>query len=172
MYLLGYSLGALVFVSAYRKNESLQIPRRAVFLAPAFALHRRSALLKLVLPYLTRIPSFAPKDMRAHEAGLPAKAYQALFELVDNLHDSWPQGLLQMPSLVIIDPKDELVRYQGIKELVKAKKLGRMKVEPVRLKCKKKQSFHHLISSPKYLSDEEWQNLTGLILDFLSEVEG
>lgn len=117
---LGYSLGALVHVLGLASGRPPVNPfKRQVLLAPALRTRRRT---RLVLAFRAFgpgfvVPSFAPPELRAH-AGTSVAAYEALFACeaaVAALPDPAP---LHRPTLVLIDPRDELVSERGVQEWI------------------------------------------------------
>ena len=88
------------------------------------------------------VPSVSPTYYRANRAS-PSSAYLALFEGIERLHASDMQQM-NVPTLVFMDERDELVSYSGVKSIVNGLSSWRLytvhKSEPA-AGC----VFHHLV---------------------------
>jgi hypothetical protein len=107
---LGFSLGALVHAHAMACRDEAPPPFAAqLLLAPAIRLRPRSraVLLFRALGRRFLVPSLAPAAVRSHGATSVA-AYEALFHLVSSLDAPRHPERLRLPTLVLIDPGDEL----------------------------------------------------------------
>lgn len=89
--------------------------QRMVLLAPAITLRWYASLLRLgrYFPNLEFV-SFTPKEYRAHDATTGA-AYAALFAGGDSLQKA-EGSTLNVPTLVIMDPRDRTVSIDGIRD--------------------------------------------------------
>lgn len=156
----GYSLGAaagLDYLSS-QKNPS-QLVSKMVLFAPAIDVRASSHLVKasFVLGNSFVIPSFSPECYRA-QSGTTVAAYKGLFDIVDHLKAK-SLSSLNINTTIFIDPKDELVSYSGIKDLIKDQKLNNWKVIAVsNNKATIDTPYHHLIIDPESLGKEQWTN--------------
>jgi len=107
---LGFSLGALVhaYAMACRDDEPPPFARQ-LLLAPAIRVRPRSraVLLFAALGRRFLVPSIAPAAVRSH-SGTSVAAYSALFHLESSLDTPRHPERLRVPTLVLIDPADEL----------------------------------------------------------------
>jgi esterase/lipase len=106
--LAAYSLGGALAMDMLANNPGLKVDQSILF-APAIEVKATSHLIKFFelfgKDYI--VPSFCPEDFRA-ERGTSVAAYLALFKAIDHLHKG-DLKLLNIPTLVFIDKKDELV---------------------------------------------------------------
>jgi hypothetical protein len=113
---LGYSLGALIHVYGLATGQLDENPfARQVLLAPALRIRRASRLVLIFRPLGRRftVPSFAPADVRSHD-GTSMAAYETLFGIEAALTQLEAPHRLKIPTLVIMDPGDELVSQTRI----------------------------------------------------------
>jgi hypothetical protein len=113
---LGYSLGALIHIYGLATGQLEGNPfARQVLLAPALRVRRTSRLVLIFRPLGRRftVPSFAPADVRSH-GGTSMAAYETLFGIEAALTQLEAPHRLKIPTLVIMDPGDELVSQTRI----------------------------------------------------------
>lgn len=168
LFLVGYSLGALLSLELLSGSETVQFERRILF-APALSFKWYSHFIKALYIFGPKfvVESWNPSDYRA-EKGSSMGAYQALFTSQKNLLVSDLQKI-NRPTLVIMDPQDELVSYQGIKEIVEQRKLDQWKfLEVHNRQSTLKGKFHHLIIDQESLGKEQWEKLVERMGKFLS----
>lgn len=126
LYFVGFSLGALVHVHELVAAEPL--PRgfdRQVLLAPAIRIHPRSRLVRLfrVLGSRFLVPSLAPMPVRSHR-GTSVAAYEALFRYESALAGVQQPERLRLPTLVLMDARDELVSADRLRTWIATHDLG------------------------------------------------
>jgi alpha-beta hydrolase superfamily lysophospholipase len=170
LYFLGYSLGALLAQSMILLNQSGPAFDKQVLLAPAMAIRSRAYLLRLFFPLSTQIklPSFTPKAYRAN-AALPLLIYKILFAEERKLWSARFKGL-NIPTLVIIDPKDELISYRKLIQLTSMFKLTRYQILELKKELKhKKDDYHHLILSEETMSAANWQKVAKAMGHFFTD---
>ncbi len=172
--LVGYSLGALIGVDLLCDPERMVSYDAMILFAPALktrwfarALRGLSGFPRLV------IPSFAPPCTVANR-GTPIAAYNALFESIARLRRR-PMAKANVPTLIFIDPKDELVSYRGLVALRDREGLDRWEIQ--RLKrplARGEPDYHHLIVAKQRLGPEAWGRVSARIARFLEclEAEG
>lgn len=175
LHFVGYSLGALMnldLMNTYRKNE-IHYDRMVLFAPPAalrirgYFFHFFGALGILGPDFV--IPSLAHPEYRANPRGTPVAAYQALF---DSLHQIKKYGLQKSnaPTLVLIDPKDELVNPTRLESLIRKNHLTHwqvMKVTKLAPEMKKK-NYHHLIIDEMSLGVSKWRDVQGAMISHLT----
>ncbi|MDR0409828.1 MAG: alpha/beta fold hydrolase [Spirochaetaceae bacterium] len=171
LYLVGFSLGALVF--EVLMNEGV-VFEKAVLFSPAVAIKTlvRGVLLLGFPPFTLPgggqiIASKSPVEYRAG-AGVSLAAYKALFELEKRLAaDSFAKN--NIPTLVFIDPLDELVSYTKLKRLISKFNLSNWRQRSVYSKGGRvRPAYRHLIIDGVCLSEKEWAAVRRDMLDFLS----
>ena len=167
LYLVAFSLGALVALESTgaqveaARAGSLAAFDRAVLLAPAIALRPRVRLIELLgaLGPGFVVPSAAPEPYRANP-GTTNAAYRALFDLESSLRD---RGLAHAaaPTLVLIDPEDELVSYQGLRRLIADEGLARWSlIEVSNAGSDLEDKRHHLIVDAAAVGEVQWRQMT------------
>jgi esterase/lipase len=165
---IAFSHGALYLQIWLEKNLEYR-PMKQVLLAPALFIHRQKIIEKLLkfLPTFFVIKSLSPKAFRRYQI-LSAWEYNILV-----------QGMLiyqkikkpfKIPTMVLIDPKDELVDAAKLKaELEKMNPDFRLQLFE-RNYLKKGLGQHHILFHPEYFNEEDWFQFTSQIKDFFLDV--
>jgi len=120
---LGYSLGALLGLDAMAGDPTLRF-ERLILVAPAVGLKIPPFLLKVLGAILGKtfmIGSQNLKDYRA-QPGTSLAAYAALASSHRSLPSNCPESF-RIPTLVMIDPKDEFVSLKKLRKWIKNKDL-------------------------------------------------
>jgi hypothetical protein len=123
---LGYSLGALVHIYGLGTGQLERNPFvRQVLLAPAVRLRRTSRLVLMFQPLGRRfvLPSFARREIRSYRA-TSVGAYMALLGLESDVSVLVEPDRVKIPTLVLMDPGDELVSYGRLREWIEANGLS------------------------------------------------
>jgi esterase/lipase len=168
LYFLGYSLGALLgqtmIASTYGRNAF----HKQVLVAPAIAVRSRSYLLKLLILFNSQLtlPSYNPKEYRMNDR-LPLTVYQLLFteerKFLESISD-----VVHIPTLIIIDPKDELISYQKIQAMIMKQQLSNFRlVELDDNRSDRKVKYHHLILDESSMGTKNWLLATNEMKRFL-----
>jgi tRNA A-37 threonylcarbamoyl transferase component Bud32 len=112
------------------------------------------------------IKSRAPAAYQAQK-GVSISAYNALFELEDILYRN-EFGNCNIPTLIFIDPKDELINISKLQKSIKNFNLSNWNVVTVsNTGTEIKPKYHHLIIDNKCVSSETWNTIHERILYFL-----
>ena len=166
LYFLGYSLGALLAQSVLALPAEAPPFERQVLLAPALSLRRRTGLLRWLCGFQLNLllPSFTPVTYRANKS-LPLSIYRILFAEVDRLQNKNLQQL-NVPTLVIMDAKDELVSSRGLRRLIEKQGLNKYRLL---LLAGRRQRFRHLILDRETMGAENWAKATAAMEVFLFE---
>jgi pimeloyl-ACP methyl ester carboxylesterase len=163
--LAAYSLGAPIACAAALTSPSVRFDRLLLF-APALRIHRRSRVLQPLAPWPQLvIPSATPAAYRANQ-GTTVAAYSALYAAQDQCE----QGLdkrLNVPSLVFVDPQDELVSAEGIQRLIRERNLTNWQVHRVRKSPGAATRYHHLLIDPKSMGIQSWAEMAAHMRLFL-----
>lgn len=166
LFLVAYSLGALLGCNQVVASPSIRFDRM-VLLAPALALHPYCYLPLLLMrwPQLT-IRSLAPSTYRANPA-TPVAAYQALFTALRHVHQQ-ANAALNCPTLLLIDPADELVSLTGLRRFIHQHGLDQWQLRPVhKARGYRGPTVHHLIIDPESVGAATWQQMIEQIAQHL-----
>jgi alpha-beta hydrolase superfamily lysophospholipase len=166
LYLAGFSLGALVFEVLMNEDAVFD---KAVLFSPAVAI---KSLAHGILLLDTAgdgqiITSRSPAEYRAGP-GASIAAYKALFALEARL-ESFSFAKNNIPTLVFIDPLDELVSFGKLKRLVTKHGLTGWRLRKVSNRNGSiRPAYHHLIIDEVCLGKENWAAVRRDMLDFLA----
>ncbi|MBX3013994.1 MAG: alpha/beta fold hydrolase [Caldilineaceae bacterium] len=156
IFLVAFSLGALLGCELLATTPTVHLTR-LVLLAPALALRPYSYLPALLAPWpLVPIRSLAPAPYRANPA-TPVAAYRVLYQA---LHNLWRQAnaRLNVPTLVLVDPHDELVSLRGIRRFLQQAQLSQWRLVTVQqASIHTGGAFHHLLVDPAMVGPRQWQ---------------
>jgi esterase/lipase len=168
LYFIGYSLGALLGQSMVARSMKTAPFDKQILIAPAIAIRRRSYLLKLLffLGKKMSLPSYTPKGFRVNES-LPLSIYEILFSEERSLVQS-RFCQLNMPTLIIIDPKDELISYKKLVRHISRYDLTnyRLLVLDHQLNGRSK-PYHHLVIDEQTMGIKNWKMVTSELQRFL-----
>jgi alpha-beta hydrolase superfamily lysophospholipase len=166
LYLAGFSLGALVFEVLMNEDAAFD---KAVLFSPAVAIKdlAHGILLLDTAGDGKIIASRSPAEYRAG-AGASIAAYKALFALEARL-ESLSFAKNNIPTLVFIDPLDELVSFGKLKRLVTKYGLTGWRLRKVSNKDGNiRPAYHHLVIDAVCLGKESWAAVRRDMLDFLA----
>jgi len=163
IFLVAFSLGALLGCDLLATAVDIHFARM-VLLAPALALHPYCHLPALLArwPHLS-IRSRAPSFYRANPV-TPIAAYQALYTALRHVHRQ-PTPALNIPTLVLIDPADELVSFQGIGRFIHKHALTQWHIQLIHKATAA--PFHHLILDSASVGPLVWQRMVEQIIRHL-----
>ncbi len=166
IFFLGYSLGALLGQSMAVAMDSALFDKQ-VLIAPAIAIRSRSYLIKLLFFFgkQRHLPSFTPREYRVNKS-LPLLIYDYLFTEERKILKSG-FNKLNIPTLIIIDPKDELVSYKKLLQLISRFGLSNYRVVVLDDVKERSGAYHHLIVDEKTMGPKNWKMATGAIGRFL-----
>ena len=112
------------------------------------------------------IRSYTPKAYRVNDA-LPLNIYQLLFNEEKQFLKA-DAGVLNIPTLVLIDPKDELISYKKLHRLISRFRLQNWQLMVLKHKGKDRFSkYHHQIIDEQTMGKENWEMATGKMAEFL-----
>ena len=157
LFFLGYSLGALVMQHLIQLSKGEINIDKQILLSPAVTLRNYTKLLKATffLNDRTIIPSYSPPGYRANK-GIPVKMYRFLFQFSKEIISNEFQ-YLDFPTLVIMDPKDELISLQKLKKYKNKYSLTNYKFLELNSKeAVKEIRIHHLIIDERTMGDKNW----------------
>ncbi len=165
LFLVAYSYGGLLGTDLFASEPSVKFDKMVLF-SPALTVTFGYGLKWLYpFPRLV-IPSFAPKEYRANW-GTPVAAYRALFETIDHFKIQMNKKI-NVPTLVFIDPDDELVSYRHLKQLVCSENLTQWQILPVaKSSSNQPLSQRHLIIDADSLGDQSWEKVKEKMIQHL-----
>ncbi|MGE5256740.1 MAG: serine aminopeptidase domain-containing protein [Hyphomicrobiales bacterium] len=169
LFLIAFSYGGLMGLDLLASREDVRF-HRAVLFAPALSLRGWDYAIRLFSPFPRMvIPALAPAAYLANP-GTPIAGYNVLFETLDHFESRI--GLqLNIPTLVIMDPGDELVSYDGLKRLAAEHRLDRWQFYPVRNhRSLLKGMLRHIVIDEASLGQDAWSKVkTALVTHLLAD---
>jgi esterase/lipase len=166
LFLVGYSLGGLLGIDLLAAFSAAYF-NRMVLLAPALCIHTSYYAVKFLLPFPKLvIPSLSSASYRAN-FGTPVAAYHALFETIENLRQNMIPKL-NIPTIMIIDPKDEFVPYAGLERIMKSRGFNQWELHLLKkIEKDAKKKLHHLIIDESTVGRNSWNKMKHLIIRHL-----
>ena len=154
---IGFSQGALTLQLLPHDIKSMI--HKQVLLSPALSIRQCSILQKIVdvLPKRLMIFSFAPRSLRKF-SWLSVSYFDLLFKQLINFKDIITVES-HIPSLIIVDSKDELVDVDTLRRLVKTQPnwkfylIDRSYLKFIHI------GQYHVTFQPNYFTNEHWDNL-------------
>jgi pimeloyl-ACP methyl ester carboxylesterase len=165
---LAFSQGAL-FLQLWLEKRPDQLPLAQVLLSPALYIHRQGLIENMtkILPSFFPIKSFSPKSMRRY-GFLTVGEYRILVEALIIYQKLKTE--LKVPTLILVDPKDELVDASALKEKFNTRESAILNfVLFTRPYLKKGLGCHHIMFHPEYFSQADWKVFTSTIEVFLQK---
>ncbi len=156
--LVGFSMGGLMGLDLLASRPEATC-ERAILFAPAVSLHGWDHLIRVfsLFPRMV-IPTLAPRHYLANP-GTPMAAYNALFEALDHF-EAHAGPRLNVPTLVFIDPADELVSMGGVKRLAETAGLDRWRFHPVtKADTAAPGTLHHIMIDEASVGAEVWAGI-------------
>lgn len=171
---IGFSIGALMNVDLMENFPALKVKYdRQVLLAPALSVRTYSYLIKILNVFGPEmlVPSFAGRAYRASCDGTPMAAYMALFDSLRHV-DAAAAANINIPTLVLLDPADELVSENGLKSFIAAKKLDAWKMGRLSTKGSTltEGDYHHFIVAEPSVGPVVWKQMEELIAKHLAGI--
>jgi pimeloyl-ACP methyl ester carboxylesterase len=169
LFLVGFSYGGLIGVDLMAARPDVAFDR-AVLFAPALSLHGWDYTIRLLSPFPRLvIPALAPAEYLANP-GTPMAGYNALFETLDHF-ESHAGPKINIPSLVVMDPGDELVSISGIKTLAEAHNLDQWRFHPMpNGRSLLKGMLRHIVIDERSVGQEAWADIRKKMVAHLLQV--
>ena len=161
-FLSAFSLGSLVAM-AWMAQKQQPFFKAQLLLAPANFAHWYGSITKTLffLKDSFSLPSKNIKQYRSQDSTSLA-AYRSMEELRDVVYAA-DKSVHNIPTLVFLDPKDELVSLKKLELFKKKFTLDQWKIETITdSEPTLKKSFHHLIIDEPSLGSHHWQELKAL----------
>ena len=158
IFLVGFSLGAVLGCDLMLSAPTIRFDRLLLF-APAFKLHPYTYLPRLLSPFPRFIvPSVSPVDYRSNR-GTSIAAYCALFASITRFHANLDPESLNIPTLIFVDSKDELVSYKALHKMIENKELTKWQLETVVKDQSARKLYHHLVINADCVGSERWTGM-------------
>ncbi len=160
VFLVGYSLGALLGLDLLVSRSDVHFDRMVLF-APALKLHGFHYLGRVLAPFgQVVIKSLGPESYLANVKGTPIIAYNALFNCLHHFN-RWVNGKINVPTLVVIDDKDELISARKLKGFIHSNRLDHWRYWSVRKgEGVKFGTFHHHIIDAYSVGKAVWKEIS------------
>jgi esterase/lipase len=170
LYLLGFSLGALVF--EHLMNELTATPvqfEKIILFSPAIAIKTMAKAVLMLQPFTkdsSIINSISPEEYRA-QRGTSIGAYKIVFNMEEALCDaSFFKN--NIDTIIFIDKNDELVSIRKLRNRINQYKLTNWNILEISNNgAAIKPQYHHLLIDNRCVSASTWQYITNSIIDFL-----
>jgi esterase/lipase len=170
LYLLGFSLGALVY--EVLMNEETAIPvqfEKVILFSPAVAIKPVAKAILCLQPFTNDrsiIRSVSPEEYHA-QIGASIAAYKAVFSMEESLRAASFMNC-NVNTIIFIDKNDEMVSARILRERINQYKLTNWKIYDVtNIGAVISPKYHHLLIDNKCVSASTWQYISGIILCFL-----
>lgn len=181
LYYLGYSLGGSLVVDVLHRQWAEPITFDAMVLfAPGIALRPGVATLARAVPLLMRLPwirGLIPRSKNlsdyACHPGTPLQAYYAERQATEVLRRRGLAGLDHIPTMIFLDPDDELISLSNTQALLREAGLQQWSLWAVRKSPGHlPEALHHLLIDERVVGPEQWQTLSAQMLRHLLEAPG
>lgn len=166
LFFVGYSLGGLMGVDLFTSHPDVNFDRMVLF-APALNLSAINYAAKLLSPFPKLVvPSLASKSYRANN-GTPVAAYNALFNAIEHFRNNL-NPKLNVPTLIFICKRDELISYYKLNRLVENERLDQWKFYHIQKgKDAVRGTLRHLIIDESSVGKDMWNEMRTIILKHL-----
>ncbi|MDR2602639.1 MAG: lysophospholipase [Spirochaetaceae bacterium] len=168
LYLLGFSLGALVY--ELLMNEETPVPVRfekAILFSPAAAIKPVAKAVLWLQPFTgvkSIIRSASPKEYRA-QTGASIAAYKAVFAMEKSLRSASFRNC-NINTIIFIDKNDEIVSARMLRKMINQYGLTNWKIHEItNLGAVIKPKRHHLLIDCECVSAATWLYISKTILD-------
>ncbi len=166
LFLVGFSMGGLMGADLLVSHEDVRFDRMVLF-APALDIHGINYLAKLLSPFPGLVlPSFTSTSYLANN-GTPMAAYNALFETLRHFNQH-VCAKLNVPTIIFIDPEDELVSYRKLKRRVEKESLDQWQFRLLEKgKTGVQEKMHHLIIDEPSVGTDTWNQIKSIMIEHL-----
>jgi esterase/lipase len=170
LYLLGFSLGALVY--EVLMNEETEIPVRfekAILFSPAVAIKSSAKTVLWLQPFTNDrsiIKSVSPEEYRA-QTGASMAAYKIVFDMEESLCSASFKNC-NINTIIFIDKNDEMVSARILRERIDQYGLTNWSIyEVTNAGAAVRPRYHHLLIDSRCVSASTWRYISGTIVNFL-----
>ncbi len=166
IYFVGHSLGGLL--GSTLLNQKKVYFEKMILLAPALNVNLSAHLMRIPLDPSNYVPSFTPIEYSANESTVMA-IYQALFEIYDEFHENLKPNHINIPTLVFLDPEDELISFDNTQKFIQKNELTNWNLVKVRKSKGALFDYHHLLHDERTMGKESWGKIKMQIIDFINQ---
>jgi len=166
LFFVGFSLGGLIGADLFASHPDVCFDKM-VLLAPALDIHTIHYVAKFLSPFPGLvIPSLMSKSYLANN-GTPMAAYNALFETIKHFNQHIGSKL-NVPTIIFIDPQDELVSYRKLKRKVEKETLDQWQFRLLEKGTTGVQEkMHHLIIDEPSVGTDTWNQMKIIMIEHL-----
>jgi esterase/lipase len=171
LYLLGFSLGALVY--EVLMNEKTEIPvqfEKTTLFSPAIAIKSTAKTILWLQPFTSDrsiIRSVSPKEYQA-QMGASMAAYKAVFNMEELLCSAYFRDC-NVNTIIFIDKNDEFIALKTLYKRIDQYNLTNWRIcEVTNVGAVIQPQYHHLLIDNKCVSGPTWQYISETILNFLN----
>lgn len=175
VYTLGYSIGGLLLTNMFDTNPKQHYPRGMILIAPALSLRTLldvSTALQIPPPLSWSVPNVAPPEYRRYEL-TPLFWYSntlALYSTMDPLTNA--AGLKTIPTLVVLNPDDELVSLSGTERWIAENHLApEWRIALVQKETNEHFLKEHLMLDSTSLGLNGWERMKSILSEFLDTLK-
>ena len=164
LFFVGFSLGGLLGTDLISSDKQYRFDKMVLF-APALNIHPVHYSVKIFYPFSGLvIPSLCPEEYRSNW-GTTIAAYHSLFDAVEHFNQNINSGL-NIPTIVFIDKKDELVSFKGLRRIIKTGNLDQWKMYDIRkVKSETDVKYHHLLIDEHSVGKTTWKQMEQKIIN-------
>lgn len=167
---VGYSLGGLLATKTLDTYPDFS-PNRMVLFAPGLSfrpLVQSGYLLQILPPLTIGLPNLSPTDYKRFQ-NTPLFWYQNIFTLYTGTRDvTHPRRLRDTPTIVFLNPTDELVSLSGTENWIGDNQLAQSwTVIPVHRTPLQPFMAEHIVIDERSLGFTEWERVKGIIREFV-----
>jgi alpha-beta hydrolase superfamily lysophospholipase len=166
LFLIGYSLGGLLGADLMASEPGIHFDKMVLF-APAMKMHYRNNIIRVLAPFprLT-IPSFALASYQSND-GTPMAGYNALFDSLNNFAANIGPKI-NVPTLIFIDEKDEIVCHYRLQQMVRDENLDQWQFYIVQKQSSQRPArIHHLIIDEPSTGEAIWRKMMAAMVNHL-----
>lgn len=163
---IAFSQGAL-YLQLWLEKNHLPLPLAQVLLAPALYIRHFGKLDMIMsgLPAFAFILSQMPRKLRRYYY-LHVWEYRTLFNKAKKFQEL--KAPMRVPTLVLIDPKDEVVDAQKLKSELDGRNSGAEVIYYRRDYLKgRRPGKYHILFHPDYFTKDDWTAFTTNINEFI-----
>jgi esterase/lipase len=168
LYFVGYSFGALLLQYMIHTTDRMIHFDKQVLIAPATGVRTFPKLIRALffLGDQFLMPSFTPNGYR-HNSSLPIRSYKIMIHMEKVLRKD-KSTRIALPTLIVIDPKDELVSSVALQKIASDAVHGNYSFCLLDSKTADRSTrYHHLIINESTMGGENWKKFKTEVARFL-----
>ncbi len=165
LYFLGFSLGALAGVD-FLNTQVSHLVEKMVLISPATDVHWYSKIPGN-LGWIGGRISLPSKNIKAYRSqpSTSLASYRAMKESQESL-DEISLSSLNIPTMIFVDPDDELVSLKKINKRINKQRLDNWKTKSINNSGSTlKKTYHHLVVDKASMGSHQWEIVKKNIID-------